>query len=223
MLSFTELREQLGITTRKLSQLVRDGMPHTMDGRRKMFDEDAVVQWLLDTGRAEIKEDPPASRIARTRAECGQHFGVSVDSVAKWHHDPTFPGRPGNRGQRDGYYPLEEIEQWLAARPGGAGGADPLGLRQQLLAVRLRREQRQDAVEAGEVASLDAIVSSLTRQIHTAKKVLESLPDRAARELPADLPAAVRSAVICRWRDGVYEAEQILSEVLADEDRDDDE
>lgn len=233
MLTFTELREQLGITQRALSQMVRDGMPHTLDGRRKVFDERAVAQWLLDTGRAVLEEEDARPKIARTRRECADHFSVHLRTVADWLEDPTFPGRSGTRGLRDGYFPLDEIAEWIADRDAvRAGGprVDVSDHREALLVARTERETIRAQIdrlslekESGRLASLDAIAELVTRQIHTAKKLLDGLPDKAARELPPDLPAKVRSAIVRRWREGIYEVEQTLSEMLADEDESEEE
>lgn len=228
LLTFTELRGQLGITARSLSALVRDGLPHVVERRKKLFDAEAVIQWLLDTGRAEIEPDPPRPRIARTRRECADHFGVHLRTVADWLEDPTFPGRPGNRGQRDGFFPLEEIAEWIAARDAvrqGGPRVDVADRREELLAVRIQRESvrtERDRLfleeHAGRLTSIEAMAELVTRQIHTCKTLLESLPDRAARDLPPDLPAETRSAIVRRWRDAIYEAERILSEMMTDQD-----
>ena len=234
MLTSTQLREQLGITQPVLTKLVRDGLPHTLDdrGRQKLFDDQAVARWLLDTGRATLEgEDQPKSKVARTRRECADHFGVHVRTVAEWLTDKTFPGHAGRRGDRDGDFPLDEIGQWIDSRDAlrnGGPRVETTNKRDELLAVRIRRESvrtERDMLaleeDTGRLVSMEAMCELVTRQIHTAKKLLESLPDKAARDLPAELPAATRSAIVQRWRDGVYEVERTLSEMLADDEDED--
>ena len=66
MLTFTQLREQLGLSQPALTKLIRDGLPHTLDGRTKLFDDQAVARWLLETGRATVEGQEDRSKIART-------------------------------------------------------------------------------------------------------------------------------------------------------------
>lgn len=234
MLTFTALRERLGISQPALTKLVHDGLPHALEGRTKVFDERAVARWLLETGRATVEGQEEAGKIARTRRECADHFGVHVRTVAEWLEDPTFPGRSGTRGMRDGEFPLAEIADWMAKRDALRNGGpqnDGSELRDQLLATRIERETVRTArdrlsleEEQGRLTTIDAMVELVTRQIHIAKTLLEALPDEAAKCLPETLAAAVRADVVRRWRERIYEAERVLSETIAgDEDVTDDE
>ena len=225
MLTFTELREQLGLTQPALTKLIHDGLPHTLDGRVKSFDGPAVAQWLVQTGRATVEGQEDASRIARTRRECADHFGVHLRTVAEWLGDPTFPGKSGTRGLRDGCFPLEEIAEWIARRDAvrdGGPQTDASELRDQLLAAKIRREgirtQRDELSleeEQGRLATIESMAELVTRQINVAKVLLEALPDEAAKALPETLEPRVRAEVVRRWRERIYEAERILSETLA--------
>jgi phage terminase Nu1 subunit (DNA packaging protein) len=233
MLSFTQLREQLQLSQPALTKLIRDGLPHQVDGRTKVFDSQAVAQWLVKTGRAVVEGQEDASKIARTRRECADHFGVHLRTVADWLEDPTFPGKSGTRGLRDGYFPLEEIADWQAKRDAlRAGGpqTDGCELRDQLLAVRIRRENvrtERDELsleeEQGRLTTIDAMMELVTRQINIAKTLLEALPDEAAKSMPETIDASVRAAVVRRWRDRIYEAERVLSETIAGDTDDTDE
>lgn len=234
MLTFTQLREQLGLSQPALTKLIRDGLPYSLEGRTKVFDDQAVARWLVETKRAVVEGQEDASKIARTRRECAEHFGVHLRTVADWLEDATFPGRSGNRGLRDGYFPLEEIAEWMATRGACRNGGpqnDGSELRDQLLAVKIRRESlRTDRdelglkEELGRLTSIESVVEVVTRQIHTAKTLLEALPDEAARSLPDSLDAQVRAAIIRRWRERVFEAERVLSEAAAcDVDQDESE
>ena len=225
MLTFTQLREQLGLSQPALTKLIREGMPHEIDGRAKVFDDPTVAKWLVDNGHAIVEGQTEAPRIARTRRECADHFGVHIRTVADWLEDPTFPGRSGTRGLRDGMFPLEEIADWMAKRDACRNGGpqnDGSELRDQLLAVRIRRgsvQARREELslekDEGRLTTIDAMLELVTRQINTTKTQLESLPDAAAKVLPETIEPAVRSAVVRRWRDLIYEAERALSETLA--------
>ena len=126
MLTFSELAEQLGLTRPALSALVRDGLPYTADKRRKLFDGDEVAAWLVANGHAE--RSPPAPTVAVTREEAAQLLGVHLRTLAGWLRHGDFPGRAGDRGARNGYFPIEEIEAWRARTIGGpASDEDPSG------------------------------------------------------------------------------------------------
>lgn len=234
MLTFTQLRAALGLSQPALTKLIRDGLPYTLDGRTKVFDDRAVSRWLIETGRAVVEGQEDAGKIARTRRECADHFAVNVRTVAEWLEDPTFPGKSGTRGLRDGCFPLGEIADWMAKRDALRNGGpqnDGAELRDQLLAARIKRETVRTArdelsleEEQGRLTTIDAMLELVTRQINIAKTLLEALPDEAAKALPETLEPAVRASVVRRWRERVYEAERVLSETIAgDTDTDTDE
>lgn len=225
MLTFTQLREQLGLSQPALTKLIRDGLPHTLDGRTKLFEDQAVARWLLETGRATVEGQEDQSKIARTRRECADHFGVHLRTVADWLEDPTFPGRSGTRGMRDGFFPLEAIAEWMAKRDACRNGGPQVEgseLRDQLLAAKIKRETVRTArdelsleEEQGRLATIESMAELVTRQINTAKTLLEALPDEAAKALPETIDPAMRAAVILRWRERVYETERMISEAIA--------
>lgn len=222
MITFTELREQLGISQPALSRLIRDGLPVHRDGRRKMFDADEVARWLVDNGRATRKGaatvQPDDRYIARTRKECAAHFGVHLRTVADWLEDETFPGRAGTRGRRDGYFPLEEIEQWLMRRDADrANGPEVANTRDELYQLKLERGRYEFEQYKRNLISIEAVKSEVAKLIAIAKKILESMPFNAAAALPADLSPSVRDEIIRRWQAAVREVEQTLSETVAEE------
>jgi hypothetical protein len=228
MVTFTELRTRLGITQPVLSKLVRDGLPHAVEGKRKLFDEAAVAEWLIANGLAEEDRTSATGLVATTRDEVAKYYGVHVRTVAEWQTDPTFPGRPGTRNLRDGCYPLDAITRWLQERDAERLSGPQLGvsggLRDELLSVKLSRERRRDAQEANQLAPIGEVAELLKRQISIAKRLLESLPDKLANMLPADTPAETRGRFIQRAREEIYEAERVIAETLqGDTDEHDDE
>lgn len=218
MITFTELREQLGISQRALSKFVADGLPHQVEGRRKLFDEDAVAQWLVDMNLATLDEDEPSPPVARTRKECAEHFGVHLRTVADWLEEESFPGRAGTRGRRDGYFPLDEIAEWIRQRDALRSGGPQIDLpdlRNELLAIRIERERRRNQEEEGSLAPIADMVELVQRLTNAAKRILESVPDEAAKELPADMSDKVKAAIVKRWRRKIGQIERVISEAIA--------
>jgi len=215
MISFTSLRKQLGITQPALTRLIADGMPHDMDGRRKLFDERAVAKWLVETGKATIDDNETVSGpVARTRREVADYFGVNLRTVAEWCSDARFPGQPGNRGRRDGHFPLDAISEWIAARDAlrrGGPRVETTGhqLRDEMLEIKIQRERRRLEEDRGRLAPIDEMAARVARQINTAKQILDSLPEKAARALPDNLPRDTRTAVVKRIRREVIEVERV--------------
>lgn len=221
MITFTQLREQLGITQRALSNLIRDGLPCLAEGRRKVFEEEDVARWLLANNRAVLKEEEATKespRVARTRKECAEHFHVHLRTVADWLEEPGFPGRAGTRGRRDGHFPLDEIAAWIETRDALRNGGprlDTPGLRDEMLSIKIQRERHRLAEEEGRLARIEDMVELVERLTNTAKRLLESLPDEAAKDLPEDLPAHTKTAVIKRLRRRIFDIERVVSEAIA--------
>lgn len=52
-LTKTELAARLGCSKRHVEKLLAEGMPHTIHGRRKVFKETRVRNWLSERDRKE--------------------------------------------------------------------------------------------------------------------------------------------------------------------------
>jgi len=221
MLSFTDLRERLGLTQPALTRLIQEGLPWHADEKRprqKRFDPAAVRQWLVEHGRVKVDRDPLADQpIANTRAAAAAHFGVSIRTLSTWSLDPTFPGRAGGPGRRDGYFPLVEIAQWLEGKP---GGLEAIQDGQQTERVRLTKARADKAeIEVaklqGELGDFAQIARFFERTIHNAVAVLQQMPDRVDNLLPPELPAAVRAAIRQTIDRTVHDTRTTLAELLA--------
>lgn len=219
MITFTKLREQLEVSQPVLSRLVRDGMPHVSAGKRKLFDEAAVAEWLVENGLATVVESPGSGLVATTRDDVAKHFGVHVRTVAEWQTDETFPGRPGTRNLRDGCYPLDAIRDWLAKRDAlRDGGPQVTTAREEFYALKLERSRYEFEEYKGSLTTVEEVKLEHERQIHVVKKILESMPDKAAKALPASTPASVRAKIVKRWKACVFEVERTLAEAIASDD-----
>ena len=238
LLTFTQLRERLGVSAPTLTGWVKRGLPFTLEKRSKRFDGGQVRDWLIDHGVAKEEsrapdqvggESPEPEKIATTRGETAAHFGVSVRTIADWQRDEGFPGRPGSPGRQDGYYPLGKIETWLRDReallgsldsnaPSAAGGA---GSRNAFWHVKAQRAQLELERELGTILDVEETAAFLERLVATARAMLESLPDKVVALLPPDVPDSVRSAVhqsVNQQLDAAYEILEELTRADADDD-----
>lgn len=189
-----ELQSALGVTPAELREWIKAGIPCTGKGRSRVFDPEAVEQWLLTTGRA--REEAPlapssADQVARTTAEAAKLCGVSKRVFADWMTEPGFPGKPGGPGRRDGYFPIGAIETWRAARFGADGRSGPVddgerAIRREILEIdrdRKRAELERDVL--GTLIDAEANTQFIAFLCATAKGVLQELPDRLLAKLPA--------------------------------------
>jgi len=90
-----------------------------------------------------------------------------------------------------------------------------------MLEIKIQRERRRLEEDRGRLAPIDEMAALVARQINTAKQILDSLPEKAARALPDNLPRDTRTAVVKRIRREVIEVERLLSETMVgDTDQD---
>jgi len=215
MIRFSDLALRLGVTRPTVTGWVRRGLPWHGTERCKQFEPAEVRDWLVREGLADrptpAEPEIDAQAIARNRHEVANHFGVDLRTVATWLTDPTFPGRSGKPGRRDGYFPLGDIATWWAAKrgntpgavPGGSGPQDRIVLfRGDLLELDLQK-RRGELVDAGEMHRL------LVRHIKQVRSVLDSLPEEFLAALPTKTPRKLMQRIrkILRRRlDAAYHA-----------------
>lgn len=223
MLKFSELARTLGVSSPKLNELIDRGLPvATGDKNRRRFDLDEVNAWLIDQGLAE-----PPRRICRTYAELSTELGVPVRTIQHWATDPGFPGRPGSPGRAEAYLPVDEIQQWRAAKNGTANGfdayADDDELRElQRRIKRLELEQRErDALEQlGRLANVEDVARFNRQCVANAKAVLEPLADEVVAELPPEIPPETRARIHRRVATLIDNSWQQLADIVSgDTDR----
>lgn len=225
MLTFTELRNLLGITQRQLSALVNEGMPHSVVKGKKQFDEDAVASWLEKHPRFEVEPDLPAvapeppETIYTTRQEVADHFGVSTRTIADWLKKEGFPGRSGGPGQQTGYFPARQIEEWLGTPKGGTYTSSSDRVNQ----ARAKKLEIDIAKELRGLIPLDKYESLAVRTCNSARALIESMPDQVVQLLPADTPDETRSKIRKKVDDIAERFLSMLSQLIEGDEDDEEE
>lgn len=198
LLTADELRTKLDLTPRRLTRLLKRGLPCRGKGKKRRFDSHAVAGWLQSQGLARPAEGSPLpDQVATTIAETARDLGVAPRTVAQWLTDPTFPGKAGGPGRRDGYFPLGKIREWQAmthAAHGRAAVTDAEMLAARRLKIQIDNDRAQIALEKelGSIADGDEVARFLQRQIATAKALLDETADKVDSRLPGKIPPPVR-------------------------------
>jgi len=235
-----DLVERLGVDKRQLAKWVKAGMPHSGRTRDRTFDLDAVETWLIANGHAVLDDaatsDHPVvsdqpQKIARTRAELARELGLGIDgerTVSKWLKLPGFPGKSGTPGKEDGYFPVEEIREFLAVYGGrrGASFDDEISRDKRiLLGLEIRKAQLDARKELGEILEFAEVARFYEQCVTNCKAVLGQIPDDLLAVMPAELPELVRSQVHRqvqrRIDEALIEIAQLLegdTDPMADED-----
>jgi hypothetical protein len=202
MLSSADLRQKLSLSRREFDKLVAEGLPHEKQGRALRFEPQAVADWLRANKKVKPAGDvapvpsPPTEQIVRTRHEVATHFGVSLRTVAEWLTDPSFPGRAGNRGRRDGEFPLLAIKAWWDAKRGTTVAPDASqSAKDRLNEVRARRAEIELEQLLGTLIEVEEVERFISRTIATAKAVLDQLSDQVLACLPPAVDVEARRKV----------------------------
>ncbi len=211
MITGTELRDRLGVSQRELSKWIKAGLPHEAVGRGRRFDPHEVAAWLLATGRA-APVGQAADPIALTRADAAEALGVSSRTIAEWLKDPSFPGRAGTPGRRDGFFPLASIETWR--RENKEGDASAPRPADELAAVRAQKERLLFAQMQGQLIELAEVENFLSRQIATARTILDALPDQLVNLLPEETDDDTRAKVTKAIERRLAEAYRAIAETI---------
>lgn len=154
---------------------------------------------LLEAALAErmATESLPPSMIetvAKTRLEAAQMLGIDERTISKWQQMPGFPGRPGDAGQRNGHYPIQQIEQWRDARQATRAAPDDrmAALRRRHLAASTRKKEVELRIRTGELIALADAQSIIVSAIAAARSELEAWPSKIAEQLGAKRPKLKR-------------------------------
>jgi phage terminase Nu1 subunit (DNA packaging protein) len=207
-MTIDELRDKLQIDRKRLDELVRLGMPARGKGASRTFDSREVADWLVANGYA--SPPPPRSRMLRTMGQVASHFGVSERAVALWLQQ-GMPGKPGPRGKQDGYFPIEEISSWLAARKlNGAGSAE----RERLIKIKRKREELKLGEESGSLLPVETVGRAFLRAIHEARAQLDQLPAAIIKLLPREITGETRDRIRRKIRHSLDHAYGTLADAL---------
>lgn len=198
MMHATELRAKLGLSKRQWARLLKAGLPFTADARdkrRKQFDATAVRRWLIDHDFAVEDAGEP---IFQTKADCANYFRVSERQVGVWLNDPTFPGRAGHPGKRDGYFPAWQITTWRGAQTlvSGNGADDALTAkareaRARKIIVNSKLEEIKLAEKQRQVADVEAMRRLYVQTHALAKQCFRQVWPRIRELLPRMPPEKV--------------------------------
>ena len=199
------LRKKLQIDSKKLTELIEDGLPWHGELRSKQFDEYEVIHWLLLNGKAEPKE-----HIVTTAAELSRVIGVSKQQISVWQQREGFPGCKG-------YFNVEEIEEWIATskrkvgRPRKDGNDEANGsptIQDQLRQVRLEKE-------LGGLIHVAEVKREFARTNSYAVVELHSLAAKIEARLPSGLPHDVLHSIREAVASTVDEACKIMAELIS--------
>jgi len=217
MLGFDELAKALGVSRRQITAWIKEGLPHSVQGRRKMFAPAEVAQWLRQKGYAETEEEAKPETIASTKEEAARLLGVSTRTLSDWQKQPGFPGEPGRPGRRVAYYPIERIQQWRETNVDDEGDST---VRQEIERLKLLEKQIELEKLVGTIVDAEEVDRFLQRVVATAKSMLDSLPDKVVAVLPAKTTETTRRAVRAAVESDLREVFSVLGELI-EGDRDD--
>lgn len=219
----TELRKLAGATTAKWAKWLKAGLPVQREGRRQTFDVASVAAWLAACGEIDAATAVYPGQVATTRDAAAQALGVDTRTLASWMKLEGFPGRAGKPGKRDGWFPIEAIETWREAtiqpKPAEEGNAG------HKLYWNFKGIEKQLDVEErrGTILNAHEVERFLLRVIHTAKAVLEPLPDKVVALLPAKSTPQVKAEMRKRVAADLRQAFDVLAELISgDEDETED-
>lgn len=225
-----QLAEMLGTTHQRIGSWVRKGMPFESRNGSYRFAPSKVEAWLLEQGLIEeADEELPGTRVATGRAECAREWGVAERTISGWQHREGFPGRPADPGKKNGYYPLDEIDEWLVAqgihptksvRRAGGGAmsdADEQVKRERIRLLEVQRAERELrlAEKRGELIEVATVTAFIARQINQAGPLIDEIPDRALAKLPPDLSQEARDAIYNDFVGLATDIRAVLGELVA--------
>lgn len=183
MLTRKQLAAELDCDVKEIDQMVEDGLPHTGKTKRSWkFDPDLAADWIA-FNRAAV----PQETICRTKAELANELNVNLRTVGNWLTDPTFPGKVGEPGKRNSYFPLLEIKQWLSRN--GKGNDASLG--EAAMSFREKLNQLDYERRLGSLVDRQEVVNLFVRTHAIARQRLQGFVPRLVQLLPADTPEPV--------------------------------
>ena len=166
----------------------------------------------------------PAETVAKTTIEAAQHLGVNESTIDRWLKEPGFPGKAGDRGRRNGYFPIERIREWAQRSTANRSQADATNARHRELEARAATRELELDEKLGRLVDRDEVESLIVQQIATARSLLEEIPDAIAAAMPSKMPDRLRRLVTRIARRKVTQAiEALIESQDVGENTDDDE
>lgn len=183
-LSTKQLCERLGVTRQRVLGWVSQGLPHEGQGRTLRFAAEAVREWLVAHGIAQVDQPRPcADRLADVAAA----FGVSERAVLYWRN-------AGMPVEADGTYDLGRIGDWRAAKYGRGDESLSPRVQYDTELARIRRDREQIELDRlrGNSIPIEEPSRILDRAIALAAAQLQQIPDVAVAHAGAKATAEER-------------------------------
>jgi phage terminase Nu1 subunit (DNA packaging protein) len=187
---------------------------------------ESLLPYASEQERLEIQSLlGPAETVAKTAAEAGKLLGVSEKTIDRWLREEGFPGRAGDQGRRNGYFPIERIRQWSEREIAGrATTEDSTSARHRKLEAEAATRELELEERLGQLVDRGEVESLIAQQIATARSLLEEIPETIANAMPAKMPERLRRLVAKIARRKVAQAIEALAEAESlSRNQDDDE
>lgn len=206
MITIDVLSVKLGVADSAVREWIDRGMP-VAKKRPLLLDPIAVRAWLVENDLVET------DRIFRTRDEVAQAFGVTARKVSHWIADPTFPGRPGDKFEKNGHFPENEIRDWLEKNK-----ADENTVQHQLMEAKLELERYKLAEKQGKLIDISVVEIERQRSATIAKEALKQLPFHLVALLPPETSEDLKGQIRVRAERTIDTVcEQIAKQIEDDE------
>lgn len=198
--------------------LLESSLPFASELERQRIEE--ILRSLSQTTEKQPDANPPSeSVVAKTRLEAAQLLGVDERTISKWAGDPSFPGKSGDAGRQNGYFPIEAIKRWrvevLGSRSLAGSGltTDDTGsqLRLRKLAAETAKRELEFEQACGRLIERDTHLGTVVAALSAARSIAEEFPDRVVAYLPADRKKTRRI-----WRREATKLVRSLLEAMAD-------
>lgn len=155
----------------------------------------------------------PVETVAKTTLEAAQQLVVNESTIDRWLKEPGFPGKAGDRGRRNGYFPIERIRQWAdRSIPSRATSGDSTTAKQRKLEAEAATRELELEERLGQLVDRGEVESLIAQQIATARSLLEEIPETIANAMPAKMPERLRRLVAKIARRKVSQAIEALAE-----------
>lgn len=189
MLTELALAKQLGCDVSKIKAWTAQGMPYVVDGRCRKYHEDAVCDWLVQSGIAREDAGQGGDIVTSIDAVAGA-FGVGARTVSSWIAQ-GMPHKSGTRHGQPGYYCISEIRDWRQQRSGTAQPA----IQEEFLSAKLQTQRIKNQKLSGGLVDRQAVIARVSQLFKFARSVLEKVPRRVVSQLPDSVSAADRAVI----------------------------
>lgn len=214
MLTTAALKRALGASPADWSAWKKAGLPVVREGRRQMFDPAAVAEWFVDRGEISLALKIYPGEVAQTRDDAARALEVSTRTLADWLTLPTFPGRAGSPGKRDGWFPIDAIRQWRDRSANPNGGAEKSPWRDVYWEAKAKGEQLDLEERMQRLVDAEEVQRFLLRVVNSAKAILDPLPDKVLASLPADTKRKTKVSVRKKVERDLHQAYEALAELI---------